>query len=92
MSAFVIPELPPALAAKAAEVPGLDVRLLMFIRQEVSLHEKRQSRYRAEAKGTVRQAKARAEELKQQGLTPERSREEFLELYKTLIEGLPPAP
>ncbi len=87
MTTFALPELPPDLAARAAEVPGLDVRLLMFIRQEVALHERRQSRYSAEAKEIVRQAKARAGELKQEGLTPERSREEFRELYKSLIEG-----
>lgn len=92
MSAFAIPELPPDLAAKAAEVPGLDVRLLMFIRQEVSLHERRQSRFSAEAREIVRQAKARAEELKQEGLTPEQSRTEFLELYDVLIERQPAAP
>jgi hypothetical protein len=60
MSAFVIPELPPDLAAKAAEVPGLDVRLLLFIRQEVALHERRQSRYSAEAREILKQAKADA--------------------------------
>ncbi len=85
MAAFVLPELPPDLAAKAAEVPGLDLRLLMFIRQEVSLHEKRQSRYSAQAREILRQAK---EEAAAHPMTEEEkaeARRTFAERYAQLL-------
>jgi len=92
MSAFVIPELPPDLAAKAAEVPGLDVRLLMFIRQEVSLHEKRQSRYSAEAREILRQAKEDAAAEKDSDVPVEERRAEFLKLYESILNRIPTDP
>lgn len=89
MSAFALPELPPDLAAKAAEVPGLDVRLLMFIRQEVALHERRQSRYSAEAREILKQAKAEAAAHPMTGEEKAEARRTFAERYASLLN--PPA-
>ena len=92
MTAFALPELPPDLAAKAAEVPGLDLRLLLFIRQEVALHERRQSRYSAQAREIVRQAKADAAAEKDSSVFIEERRAEFLKLYESILERIPPNP
>lgn len=92
MSAFALPELPPDLAAKAAEVPGLDVRLLMFIRQEVALYERRQSRYSAEAREILKQAKADAAAEKDSGVPFEERRAEFLKLYESILNRIPATP
>ena len=89
MTAFALPELPPDLAAKAAEVPGLDVRLLMFIRQEVALHERRQSRYSVQAREIVRQAEEQAAAEKDSGVSVEERRAEFLKLYEKIIDQIP---
>jgi len=88
MNASVLPELPPELAAKAAEVPGLADRLLLFIRQEVVLHERRQGRYSAQARELLRQAKDRAAEMKAAGVTREQGREDFLKLYNRIIDQI----
>ena len=89
MTAFALPELPPDLAAKAAEVPGLDVRLLMFIRQEVTLHERRQSRYSVQAREILRQAEEQAAAEKDSGVSVEERRAEFLKLYEKVIDQIP---
>ena len=89
MTAFVLPELPPDLAAKAADVPGLSTRLLLFIRQEVALHEKRQSRYSDQAKEIVRQAKVRAAEHPLTAAEKEEARRTFAQRYEHLILGQP---
>ena len=89
MTAFALPELAPDLAAKAAEVPGLDVRLLMFIRQEVALHERRQSRYSAEAREILRQAKADAAANPMTDEEKTEARRTFADRYTHLLN--PPA-
>ena len=49
-------DLPSDLAAKAAEIPGLTTRLRLFIRAEITQHEKRQRRHSAEALALVERA------------------------------------
>ncbi len=77
------------LAAKAAEVPGLSTRLLLFIRQEVALHEKRQSRYSAQAKEIRRQAKEMAAEHPMSDEEKAEARRTFAQRYEHLILGQP---
>ena len=87
MNASVLPELPPELAVKAAEVPGLADRLLLFIRQEVALHERRQSRFSAQARELLRQAKERADEHPMTEAEKEEARRTFAQRYEHLISG-----
>jgi hypothetical protein len=89
MNASVLPELPPDLAARAAAVPGLSFRLLHFIRQEVALYERRQSRYSPHAKEIVRQATALAQASPMSEADKAEARRTFAARFETLIAGKP---
>ena len=89
MSVPLTIDLPPDLAAKAAEIPGLATRLRLYIRAEITQHEKRQRRYSAEALALVECAYRRAEELKAAGITPEQARASFAESYGKILPQIP---
>lgn len=80
--------LPADLSAKAKAVPGLQERLLRFIRMEVTLNERRQQRYSPEAQALVQRARARVE--KRQAANTDRTaamqafRKNFTEITESL--------
>ena len=81
MTAFPQIETPDELAREAAEVPGLKVRLLSFIRAEVSMHRRRKRQHSPEALKLVERARLEAEQMRADGVTPEQARAEFLKHY-----------
>jgi hypothetical protein len=89
MNTIVLPDLPPDLAAKAARVPDLGIRLLDFIRLEVSLYERRQGRYSALAKDIVRQATERAALEPMTEEAKAEARRTFATRFDHLISGQP---
>lgn len=88
MSVPLTIDLPPDLAAKAAEIPGLLIRLRLFIRAEITQHEKRERRHSAEARALVDRAYQRAEELKAAGVTAEQARAGFAETYERVLHQI----
>ena len=92
MTALHLVEIPDDLAAEAAQVPGIRERLLSFIRAEVSMHRKRQSRHSAQAREIVRRAKEQAEQMKASGVTPEQARAEFARLHSEIMEQVSAEP
>ena len=90
MNAITLIDIPDDLAAEAAEVPGLRERLVCFLRAEVSLHRRRQSRHSAQAREIVQQAKAEVAAVGP--LTEEakaKARQEFVLFYEELMKKLP---
>lgn len=88
MSVPLTIDLPPDLAAKAAEIPGLLVRLRLFIRAEITQHEKRQRRHSAEARALVDRAFQRADEMKVTGVTSGQARTGFAETYEKVMQQI----
>jgi len=77
-------DIPDDLAAEAAQVPGIHVRLLSFLRAEIAQNRRRQRQVRE----VVRQAHAEAEKLKAAGMTPEQARAEFSALHQEVMEQI----
>ena len=92
MNAQHLVEIPADLAAEAAEVPGIRDRLLSFIRAEVSLHRKRQSRYSVEARDIVQRAREDAEQMKKSGVTPEQAKADFVKLHSEIMDQISARP
>ena len=89
VNALQIAEIPDELAAEAAQVPGLPKRLLHFLRAEVAQHQRRQSRYSAEAQQLTHTSAAQAEALVSAGMTPEMARAQFAKLYGEVMNDIP---
>ncbi len=85
MSIHQLVDIPDDLAAEAAQVPGIHVRLLSFLRAEIAQNRRRQRQHSEQAREVVRQAHAEAEKLKAAGVTPDQARAEFLALYKEVV-------
>ncbi|HBJ82786.1 MAG TPA: hypothetical protein DDZ88_02705 [Verrucomicrobiales bacterium] len=85
-------EIPDDLAAEAAQVPGLPVRLVSFIRAEVSQHNRRKARKSMEARKLVEQAMAEAEEMKKSGVTVEQARKDFARVYEEIMSKIEEKP
>ena len=92
MNATQLADIPDDLAAEAAQVPGLSTRLFSFLRAEVSMHRKRQSRYSAQVREIAQQAKAEAERMKAAGVTPKEACAEFVKMYVELMDKLAAKP
>jgi len=80
--------LPADLSAKAQAVPGLQARLLRFIRMEVTLNERRQQRYSPEARALVQRARARLEERKAAGMDRAEGMKAFEHNFTEITEAL----
>jgi hypothetical protein len=79
-------EIPDDLAAEAAQVPGFGVRLVSFIRAEVSQHRKRKVQNSSRAKALVEQARAELENSP--ALSPEEkaaAKREFAAMYEKMM-------
>ena len=88
MSIHQLVDIPDDLAAEAAQVPGLHLRLLSFLRAEIAQNRKRQRQHSEQAREIVRQAHAEAEKLKAAGMTPEQARAEFSVLHQEVMEQI----
>ena len=81
-------ELPAELSAKAREVPGLQERLLRFIRMEVAMNEQRQQRYSPEARAVVQRARELVEKRKAQGTERAEAMRAFEQNFSEITEAL----
>jgi hypothetical protein len=81
-------ELPADLSEKARTVPGLQERLLRFIKMEVAMNERRQQRYSAEALALVKRARALAEKRKADGIDRAESMKAFERNFSEITEAL----
>ena len=92
MSIADIAEIPSDLATEAAQVPGIGVRLISFLRAEIAQNQKRLRRHSEEARELVREAQAEAEKLKAAGMTPEQARADFLVHYNEIMNQISAKP
>lgn len=92
MTAFPQIEIPDELAHEAEAVPGLRERLLCFIRAEVALHKRRQSKRSPEVLEIVKLARERAAEMRDAGVTPAQARADFLKHYVEMMDDLEDKP
>lgn len=81
-------ELPADLSAKAQAVPGLQERLLRFIRMEVAMNEQRQQRHGTEALAVVRRARELVEKRKAQGVDRAEAMRAFEKNFNEITEAL----
>lgn len=88
MSIHQLVDIPDDLAAEAAQVPGIHVRLLSFLRAEIAQNRKRQRQHSEQAREIVRLAHAEAENLKAAGMTPEQARAEFSALHQEVMDQI----
>lgn len=92
MTAFPQIEIPDELALEAEAVPGLRERLLCFLRAEISLHKRRQSKRSPEVLEIVKRARERAAEMRGTGVTPEQARADFLQHSVEMMDHLAEKP
>jgi hypothetical protein len=89
MTAFPTIELPDDLALAAAEVPGLNERLVRFIRAEVSIHRKKQRKRSPEVLEAIKKAQ---EEVAARGPLSEeekaQAKKDFVAFYEELVTQL----
>ncbi len=88
MSIAEIADIPADLAEEAAQVPGIGVRLVSFLRAEIAQNQKRLRRHSQEARELVEQAKAEAEKFKAEGITREQVMESFEKNYFDILKQL----
>ncbi|MCB1227988.1 MAG: hypothetical protein KDK99_19435 [Verrucomicrobiales bacterium] len=81
-------DIPDDLAAEAAQVEGLQDRLIFWLRAEVTQDRKRKSRYSAQAQEIVRGAIERAEKMKAEGFDREAAMDRFEESYGEILDQL----
>ncbi len=81
-------ELPADLSAKAQAVPGLQERLLRFIKMEVAMNERRQQQYSPEALALVKRARTLAEQRKAQGVNRVEGMKAFEQNFAEITEAL----
>ncbi|MBL9183341.1 MAG: hypothetical protein JNN17_14475 [Verrucomicrobiaceae bacterium] len=81
-------ELPNELSEKARAVPGLQERLLRFIKMEVAMNERRQQRYSPEALALVKRARALAEKRKTDGIDRAEGMKAFDRNFTEITEAL----
>ncbi|MCB1225942.1 MAG: hypothetical protein KDK99_09055 [Verrucomicrobiales bacterium] len=81
-------DLPADLSEKALAVPGLQDRLLRFIKMEVAMNERRQQRYSPEALALVKRARAQAEERKAAGVDRAEGMKAFERNFAEITEAL----
>ena len=81
-------DLPAELTAKARDVPGLQERLLRFIRMEVAMNERRQLRYSPEAMAVVQRARDLVEKRKAEGGDREEGMRAFERNFREITETL----
>ena len=89
MNAAPFIDLPDDLIADAAQVPGLRMRLMSFLRAEVTQHRKRQSLHSLQAREIVRQAREEVAEM--EPLTESekvKAKKEFVVFYDKLMTQL----
>lgn len=88
MSITSIADIPEDLAAEAAQVEGLQERLILWLRAEVTQDKKRKSRHSSQAREIVRQAMNRAEGMKATGFDREEAMARFQKNYDSIIERI----
>ncbi len=88
MSIADIAPIPSDIAAEAAQVPGIGVRLLSFLRAEIAQNQKRLRQHSQEARELVQEAQAEAEKLKAAGITREEAMENFEKSYAAVLKQL----
>jgi len=81
-------ELPADLSEKAREVPGLQERLLRFIKMEVAMNERRQLRHSPEAVDLVKRARALAEQRKAEGVDRAEGMKAFEQNFAEITQAL----
>ena len=81
-------ELPPELSEKARAVPGLQERLLRFIRMEVAMNERREQRYSPEARELVKRARALVDRRKAEGNDRAGGMKAFAQNFSEITEAL----
>jgi hypothetical protein len=89
MNAAPFTDIPDDLIADAAQVPGLRIRLISFLRAEVTQHRKRQNMHSLQAREIVRQA--REEVAKMEPLAEDekaQAKKEFVVFYERLMNQL----
>ncbi|NLT71285.1 MAG: hypothetical protein GXX91_11405 [Verrucomicrobiaceae bacterium] len=88
MSITSIADIPEDLAAEAAQVEGLQERLILWLRAEVTQDKKRKSRHSSQAREIVHQAMDRAEGMKAAGFDREEAMARFQKNYDSIIEQI----
>lgn len=88
MSSKLSINLPEDLVAEAAQIEGLEYRVGLFIRAELTQHRKRQSQYSDQARDIVQQALRDAERMKADGVTREESMRRFEETYESIMQHI----
>ncbi|WP_395742716.1 hypothetical protein [Prosthecobacter sp.] len=88
MSIHQLAEIPDDLAAEAAQVPGIHMRLISFLRAEIAQNRRRQHQHSEQAREVVKKARAEAEKLRAAGMTPEQARAEFSELHQKVVDQI----
>ncbi|MBK8091678.1 MAG: hypothetical protein IPK32_06755 [Verrucomicrobiaceae bacterium] len=88
MSITDITPIPSEIAAEAAQVPGIGMRLISFLRAEIAQNQKRLRRHSLEARELVQEAKAEAEKLKAAGITRVDAMENFEKNYAAVLKQL----
>ena len=88
MSITSLVDIPEDLAAAAAKVEGLPLRLLLFIRAEVTQDQKRKSRHSAQAQEIVKKATKDAEDMLAAGFSREEAMAEFQTLYSEVLNQI----
>ncbi|MBE2282799.1 MAG: hypothetical protein IAE77_04995 [Prosthecobacter sp.] len=81
-------DLPADLSEKARAVPGLQDRLLRFIKMEVAMNERRQQRHSPEALALVKRARALAEKRKAAGIDRAEGMKAFERNFSEITEAL----
>ena len=90
MSAALTPfiELPADLTEKARTVPGLQERVMRFIKMEVAMNERRQQRYNPEAVALVKRARALVAKREAEGVSREEGIKAFEKNFSEIIKTL----
>jgi glutamyl-tRNA reductase len=88
MSIVDLAPIPADIAAEAAQVPGIGVRLISFLRAEIAQNQKRLRQHSQEARELVQEAQAEAEKLKAAGITREVAMENFEKSYAAVLKQL----
>lgn len=88
MSIHQLADIPDDLAAEATQVPGIQVRLVSFLRAEIAQNRRRQRQHSEQAREMARKGHAEAEKLKAAGVTPDQARAEFSAFHQEVMAQL----
>ena len=81
-------DIPPEVQAQVAGIPGLDLRVALFLRHEAQLEAVRRERHSDSARAIAERALLGAEADKARGLDRERAFEQLQNIHREITEPL----